>query len=208
MTDSSRIRGFLLQSPKPHLVRVSTLDGEPHELRPGRSYSKCADTIAALDIELIECLDDAGKLQRAMRMSSAEALRSDAAALPKGLEADPNALMLSHFADLIHRAYQHSTEIAFVKLVEVVERIGERSEAIEARLERQEANNRRLQQEAVDDAFERAEEAAEKTANGGGGELLQNLAGAFLNGQMQGAAKTPAVVRPNGANGAGKKGNG
>lgn len=196
MSATNRIRGFLLQSPKPHTVRVSTNDGEPHELKPGRSYAKCADTIAALDVELIECLDDAGKLQRAMRMSSEEALRSDAATLPKGLEADPNALMLSHFADLIHRAYQHSTEIAFVKLVEVVERIGERAEAIEARLERQEASNRRLQQEAVDDAFARAEEAAEQK-DAAGGDLLNNLAGAFLSGQVQGgAAKTPA--RPNG----------
>lgn len=200
MSNANRIRGFLLQAPKPHIVRVSTSDGEPQELKPGRSYAKCADTIAALDIELIECMDDAGKLQRAMRMSSEDAMRSDAAQLPKGLEADPHALMLSHFADLIHRAYQHSTEIAFTKLVEVVERIGERAEAIEARLERQEASNRRLQQEAVDDAFERAEEAAEKTA-AGGGDLLQNLAGAFLSGQNQGgaaAAAKPAPARPNG----------
>lgn len=200
MSAANRIRGFLLQSPKPHIVRVSSNDGEPQELKPGRSYAKCADTIAALDVELIECLDDGGKLQRAMRMSSEEALRSDAATLPKGLEADPNALMLSHFADLIHRAYQHSTEIAFTKLVEVVERIGERAEAIEARLERQEASNRRLQQDAVDDAFARAEEAAEKSG-AEGGDLLNNLATAFLGGQTQAAAK-PAPARPNG------KGNG
>lgn len=203
MTDASRIRGFLLQSPKPHLVRISTMDGEPHELKPGRSYAKCADTIAALDVELIECLDDGGKLLRALRMSSPDALRSDAAAIPKGLEADPQAMMLTHFANLIHRAYEHSTEIAFSKMVELVERIGDRSEAIESRLERAEAAHRRAVDQQIDDAFERAEETAEKAADGRG-DLLQNLAGAFLNGQMQSAAK-PAPAR---ANGAATKGNG
>lgn len=201
MSDASRIRGFLLQSPKPQMVRVSTVDGEPHELKPGRSYAKCADTIAALDVELIECLDDSGKLLRALRMSSADAMRSDAAATPKGLEADPQALLLSHFANLIHRAYEHSTEIAFSKMVELVERIGDRSEAIEARLERAEAAHRRAVDQQIDDAFERAEETAEKAAEGSG-DLLQNLAGAFLNGQMQGAAK------PAPANGAARKGSG
>jgi hypothetical protein len=203
MTDASRIRGFLLQSPKPQLVRITTNDGEPHELKPGRSYAKTADTIAALDVDLIECLDDAGKLLRALRMSSPDALRSDAAAMPKGLEADPQAMMLTHFANLIHRAYEHSTEIAFSKMVELVERIGDRSEAIEARLERAEAAHRRAVDQQIDDAFERAEETAEK-AKEGSGDLLQNLAGAFLNGQMQSAAK-PAAARA--ANGAGK-GNG
>lgn len=198
MTVANRIRGFLLQSPKPQLVRISTNDGEPHELKPGRSYAKCADTIAALDVELIECLDDTGKLLRALRMSTAEAMRSDAATTPKGLEADPQALMLTHFANLIHRAYEHSTEIAFSKMVELVERIGDRSEAIEARLERAEAAHRNAVNQQIDDAFDRAEEAAEKTAEGGG-DLLQNLAQGFLSGQMQSAAKPAAPARPNGA---------
>jgi hypothetical protein len=198
MTAANRIRGFLLQSPKPFSVRITTADGEIHELKPGRSYAKCADTIAALDVELIECLDDAGKILRAMRMSSAEAMRSDAAETPKGLEADPQALMLTHFANLLHRAYEHSTEIAFSKMVELVERIGDRSEAIEARLERAEAAHRRAVDQQIDDAFERAEEAAEKNANGQG-DLLQNLAGAFMSGQAQGGAAKPTPARANGA---------
>jgi hypothetical protein len=197
MTVANRIRGFLLQAPKPHLVRIATNDGEPHELKPGRSYAKCADTIAALDVELIECLDDAGKLLRAMRMSSVEAMRSDAASTPKGLEADPQALMLTHFANLIHRAYEHSTEIAFSKMVELVERIGDRSESIEARLERAEAAHRRAVDDQIDDAFQRAQELAEKNESGSG-DLLQNLAGAFMSGQMQGAAKPAATAKPNG----------
>lgn len=181
----SRIRGFLLQQPKPTLVRVSN-DGEPQDIKPGKSYAKCAETISALRPELVECIGADGKILRAMRMDSPEATRSDAATIPAGLQADPNALMLTHFANLLHRAYEHSTEIAFTKMVEFVERMGDRSESIEQRLERSEAANRRLVNDQIDDAFERAAEVAEaaKTADASG-DLLQQMTGAFLSGQMQ-----------------------
>jgi hypothetical protein len=185
----SRIRGFLLQLPKPAKVMLHTSDGEPVELKlQGRSYAKIAETIEARGVELVECFDANGVLLRAMRVATVEAQRSDAAAIPAGIEHDPQALMLTHFANLLHRAYEHSTEIAFTKIVELMDRLGDRSEAIEARLERTEANNRRLHQEQIDDAFERAEEeAARKEAEGGG--LVEQLAGAFLGGQANGAAK-------------------
>lgn len=184
----ARIRGWLLQQPKPHLVRVSSGDGEPQELRPGRSYAKCAESIAALGPDLVECLDGDGKLLRAMRLDVPDATRSDAAELPAGLASDPHALLLTHFANLLHRAYEHSTEIAFVKLVEVVERVGDRAEAIEQRLERAEAANRRMAQDQIDDALERANE---KTAEAAGGDMLQQMAGAFLSGHMQKGAAAP-----------------
>lgn len=199
-----RIRGFLLQLPKPHLVRL-TGDGEPQDIKPGKSYAKCADTIAALNPDLIECLDADGKVLRAARMSAADGHRSDAAALPVGLESDPNALMLTHFANLIHRAYEHSTEIAFTRLVELTERMNDRSESIEQRLERSEAANRRLLQEQVDDAFERAQEHAANAE--GGGDLVNQMAGAFLSGSMnKPAAAAAAAPKPNGqkTNGASK----
>ena len=191
-----KIRGFLLQLPKPSLVRI-TGDGEPQELKPGKSYTKTADTICALGPELIEVLDSDGKVIRAMRTDTEDAQRSDAAAIPAGLTADPGALMLTHFANLLHRAYEHSTEIAFTRLVELTERMNDRSEAIEQRLERTEAANRRLLQDQVDDAFERAQEAAEKAQEGGtGGELVQQMAGAFLSGQL--TSKPGVRSAPNG----------
>lgn len=193
--NAARIRSFLLQHPKPSIVRVSG-DGEPQELRPGRSYARCAETIAALGIDLIECLDSEQKLLRALRVSTSDAQRSDAAALPTGLEADPSALMLTHFANLIHRAYEHSTEVAFSKMVDLVERINDRSEAIETRLERAEAQHRRTVEDQIDDAFERARELGEK-AETGDGDLLSQMASAFMGG-AQPAAK------PNGKTANGK----
>lgn len=182
----SRIRGFLLQLPKPHAVRVSG-DGEPQTLKPGRSYAKLADTIAALSPDLVECLDKEGNVLRATRLDDEDAQRSAAAPIPDGLKADPHALMLTHFADLVHRAYAHSTEIAFTKMVEVFDKMNDRSESIERRLERAEADRRVLLQEQVDAEFERAEEVAARAAESGEG-LGQQLIGGFLSGQMNGKA--------------------
>jgi len=198
----SRIRGFLLQLPKPALVRLTTGDGEPTELKLQKSFAKTAESIAALGSELIEALDGSGKVLRAMRTDTAEAQRSEAPTLPAGLAADPNALLLAHFAGLLHRAYEHSTEIAFTKMVEIVDKMGDRSEQIEMRLERAEAQNRRLINEQIDDAFERAREVAERTAEeGAGGDLLSQMGSAFLSGQLQ--PRAPA--QPNGkSNGKGQ----
>lgn len=195
--NAGRIRGFLLQLPKPHTVRV-TGDGEPQELRPGRSYAKLADTIAALAPDLIELLDKDGAVIRAARMDAEEAHRSDAAPMPEGLKADPNALMLTHFANLVHRAYEHSSEIAFSKLVELVDKMNDRADGIEQRLERAESRNRALLQDQVDAEFERAQEvAAAAGASGGEGDLGQQLVGSFLSGAMNGKA-AGAKPAPNG----------
>ena len=200
--NAARIRGFLLQLPKPHTVRV-TGEGEPQDLKPGKSYAKLAETIVALSPDLLECLDSGGKILRAIKLDQQESHRSDAAAVPPELAGDPQAAMMTHFANLLHRAYEHSTEIAFVKLVEVFDIVNERSASIEQRLERTEALNRRLADERREDAIERAEEQAEAAvaaAASGGGDLLTNIAGAFLNGQALGAtgAKPPVRAQPNG----------
>lgn len=204
----AKIRGFLLQHPKPNLVRLHG-DGEPQDLKPGKSYAKTAESIAAIAPDLIEALDAGGKLLRAMRTTDAEFEQRVDVPVPQLLAMDSNAAMLTHFANLLAGAYKHSTDVAFTKLVEVVERIGDRAEAIESRLERQEALNRRQQQQYVDDALAAAEELAEKAreeaeAAGGKDELLSNLAGAFLGGmggKAQAAPKPPAKT-----NGAAPKG--
>lgn len=194
-----RIRGFLLQQPRPHVVRVSTDGGEPQELKTsGRSYAKLSETIIALGHELIECLDSEGKVIRAHRLTSADTRSAEPPALPAVISQDPQAAMLMLFANLLHRAYEHSTEVAFTKMVEFVERMGDRSDSIEQRLERTEAANRRLVQDQVDDALERAAEQAAEAAQGGNGGLLQQMAGAFMSGQMQNAASKPPV-KANGA---------
>lgn len=199
----TRIRNFLIQQPKPISVRV-VVDGDPHEIKlGGRSYQKLAETIEAMNGEQLQCLGAEGQLIRAVRLDDADAQRSEAAPIPAGLQADPQALMLTHFANLLHRAYEHSTEIAFVKMVEAFDRINDRSASIEQRLERAEALARRLRDEQVQDAFERAEEVAEQAGQDGNENFVSTLANAFVSGQMNRAAG--GVGKPNGkANGAAK----
>ena len=181
----ARIRGWLLQLPKPASVRVTTGDGEPQTVKPGKSYAKCAESIAALGGELVECLDSEGNILRALRTSSSDAQRSDAAEVPAALAADPHALMLTHFANLLHRAYEHSTEIAFVKLAEIVDKMGDRSDSIEQRLERSESAYRRLVNEQIEEAYERAQQAVEEAdAKKDEGGLVEQMAGAFMSGAM------------------------
>lgn len=201
----SRIRGFLLQAPKPAVVRVTTSEGEVQEIKQ-RSYSKCAETIEALGVDLIECLDADGKVLRAIKTDTPEGRRSDAAAVPDVIAQDPTAAMLTHCANLIHRAYEHSSEMAFNKLVELVDRMNDRSESIERRLERAEGESRRLRDAQVADAFERAEDIAARAAEAGTGDgtdFMAQMAAAFMGGKSQ--PKPPAVaVKANGANGKGQ----
>lgn len=184
----AELRGWLLQQPKPAVIRC-TIDGEVEELKPGKSWAKTAETIAALQPELLQAYDAAGKLIRATRFEAEPSGKRAAAAppeLPALLATDPHAALLHHFATLLHRAYEHSTQVAFEKLVDVVERQGDRADAIEQRLERTEARARRLQDDQVDDAYARAEElAAEATTSGSDAEFKNHLMQAFLSGQMQ-----------------------
>ena len=187
-TPSWNIRGYLMAHPKPATVRVTNSDGEIKSIKRGStSWQKLADTVAALGPELIECLDESDEIVRAVRPER-ELQRSQAADIPKGLEADPSALLLTHFANLIHRAYEHSVEIAFNKLVDLTDRFNERSEGIERRLERSEATGRQLQQERIDDLLDRAQDAAANAvADGGDGQqaMLASMLQSFLGGAMQ-----------------------
>jgi hypothetical protein len=199
--NTSKVRGFLLQSPKPHSVRLTGAELDDPKVIKVRNYSKAAETIEAIGAELVECLDSDGNLLRALKLNDRDAHRSDAAAIPAGIEQDPNALMLTHFANLLHRAYEHSSEIAFNKLCEFVDIINQRTSSIEARLERTEAAHRRTVEEQVQDAYDRAEEIAEKAKEESAGNgLAEQMLGSFASGILQ--PKPPA--RNGAGNGAAK----
>ena len=189
----SRIRGFLVKLPMPARFRVTSGDAEPQEIKPARSHARTAETIEALGVDVVECLDKDGALLRALRLTDPETHRSDAAETPKGIEVDPTALMLTHFANLLHRAYEHSTEIAFTRLIELAERLSSHTESIEARLAQTETLLRREQSERLDDAYERASEALAK--GDGSDPLVQQMMAAFMSAKM---GQPPAPARSNG----------
>jgi hypothetical protein len=179
-----QIRNFLICQPAPEVIRITSGDGLVQEMKPGRrSRSKLAETIEATDPALIECLGKQGELLRALRPNDETRGRSAEAPPPvKGLEGDPQAAMMSHFANLLHRAYEHATDVAFEKLIDLVERMDARTSAIEQRLERTEANYRREQQDRIDDLYDRAEEHAEQAQNGGKDAILNTLVTSAVNG--------------------------
>lgn len=203
--DVGKVRGFILQLPKPTTVRISTAEGPTDELKVGRqSFMRLAETICAINPDLIECLDKDGELTRAMRPESMpdDQGESRAVELPEALAGDPNAAMITHFANLLHQAYRHSTEIAFTKLVDLVDRIDSRSDSIERRLERAEADHRSALHEQIDSELDRAEEASRLAKEGkpeGEGQAMEMMQ-AMLAGMSQAGAKASQKVPtpPNG----------
>lgn len=178
---TGRIRNFLLQNPKPTHIRLVSEDGLTDDIQVGKQpFVRLAESIIAVSPEMVQCLDKNKNLIRAMSLHDQEARRSDAAEIPEGLKADPTALMLTHFANLLHRAYEHSTEIAFDKLVELVDRIDARSENTERRLEALEEEHRDTLREQAETELERAREEA---AGAGG---ATGLIGSFMQGAMAG----------------------
>ena len=125
MMSSWALRNFLLKQPRPDLVRMRLPDGEVQELKPtnrGRSLHKTAMSIHAMAPERVECLDAEGRILRAIRTDVEPSTSEDAPTAPGCLTDDPETARLTHFANLLHRAYEHSTSVAFTKLIELVER--------------------------------------------------------------------------------------
>lgn len=205
MHDHWQIRNFLIRNPHPAVIRL-TSDGIVQEMKPGRkSRAKIAESIAATEPDLIECLDADGVLLRAMKPDPDIARSAKAPEVVEGLKGDPQAALMSHFANLIHRAYEHSTDIAFTKFVELVQILESRMEATDSRMERLEANLRREQQDRIDDLWDRAEE---KAANGDDtmkNQIVSQLFSGVMQGQHEQAA---AAARKAAAAGAKAKSNG
>lgn len=205
MIETGAIRGWLLRRPKLVLVRISDDNGMAHEVAPAGEMARVAETIAAMRPNLLEGLDKDGKLVRALRCDDDNDSKraSDAAPMiPAAIAADPHALMITHFANLLHRAYEHSTAVAFSKMVELVQLQNERSGSIETRLERTEANYRRALHDQIDAQFDLAEDAASKAGGEGDAKqaMMEAFIGPFIQAQMANAARPPAPSngRPNG----------
>lgn len=200
--NSWNIRKFLLQQPRASVVRLVSNDSDPQEIKTDRckSWSKVADTVLAVAPEVVELLDSKGNLIRAWRFEEFDQPRSnEKAPVPEVISNDPETARLTHFADLLHRAYEFSTELAFNKLVDLVERIDARSDSIEQRLERAEAAHRRAMNDRLEDAWDRVEEKAEEA---GTPDLKDQIMASWMQGAMQGKGAKPPP--PNGAGNNGK----
>lgn len=201
--DEKELRSFLVKMPRPAKVLVKTEDDDVHELLPptgkGSSWANVAHSIAALDPTIVECHDAEGKLLRATRCEESKLATTEAATLPV-MHSDPETARITHFANLLHRAYQFSTEVAFNKMTELYGMNNDRMMALETRLERSEANYRREMQTRLDEAFDRAdalaEEAERQAKEGAPGDPLTMFAQQFIAAQQESQQPPP---KPNGA---------
>jgi hypothetical protein len=175
-----KIRSWLMKQPRPHAVRVMTLDGEINDVRipPNPRWVDVAQTIDSLEIATLEAHDENGALLRAERYGEEPELLPDTSGpvpIPPALANDPETARTTHVANLLARAYEHSTNVAFDKLVQLFEIVNARSERMEERLERAE--------ERRDFEFEarlRGEAATQPDAAHG---ILQALANGVTAGQ-------------------------
>lgn len=178
--------------PRPAIVRVTSANGETQKLTvvPGAVWVGIAESIRALQPDLIEALDATGGFLRAVRPAEmAHDKEDDEAAAVSSLAADPENARLITFAKLLAEAYKHSTETAFNKMVDLFEAVNRRSESLEKSLE---ATQRILQRTVT---AEIAQNAADPAA---GGSVLEQLLAAFLSGQQQGAVATAPAPQPRG----------
>lgn len=196
--DVNALRSFLVASPKPAKVVVTNTLGDQQEVLPptgvgGVTWAGVARTIETLDPALVEVFDADNKLIRAQRFDSGPT--KEAGVLPDILARDAESARLALFAQLLAGAYKFSVETAFQKMVDIFDRLDQRQERVERRLEHAESQYRKLMQEQVDDAFDEAAEVA-KQAEAAKADPLAGIIQSFAGGAAQGVAA--AAPSPNG----------
>lgn len=181
------VRSFLLQQPRASLIRLSSGDGVPQEIKIGnRSLARIAETIVALEPERIELLDKDGAIIRALRWDHAPEAPPEPVVppIPAVLAQDPESARLTHFANLLAGAYRHSTQVAFDKIAEFLQQVMQHTQSVEHRLEMVESDHRRAEREAIEAERDHAEELAELMSKAAGGDdaFGQQMAQMFMQG--------------------------
>lgn len=178
MGDSAYWRNFCMRSPRPALVRVLSAEGSNDiQIEPEQNWARLGDTIDALDPDRVELYTENEVLLRAEKRKVPR--NEQYVRMPDGLHKDPEAARLMHFADLLHRAYAHSTEVAFNRIVDIVSMQQETNRELAQRAEKAERDKLRYLQELI--TLRGGAVAGE--GEGGG---LESLLQAFMGGMAQG----------------------
>lgn len=127
--DSQRVkkfRNFLMRQPRPVACRVQTEDGEhDYQIVAETNFANLAEQLDSLEPLKVTVFDEKGTPIRAWRKDDGAPAggRPSMIELPEGIKGDPSAAMLLHFGNLIARAYEHSTEVAFDRLATLLETV-------------------------------------------------------------------------------------
>jgi len=182
------LENWLRRRPRPSRLRMTLASGDLRELscESVRSWAVVAQSVSALDPDVIEALDASGAIIRVL--SPDDMVKPERAAAPppppapKVLSQDPETRRLEVVAGLLADAYRHSTEVAFGRMVDLFAAVNERSEHLEKSLENMHKLMRRALQDQYDDAVEAAAQVQQPQKDGFG---LEDLAKAFVGGTAQ-----------------------
>jgi hypothetical protein len=180
------MRAWLLIQPRPAYLQITAADHSSHRLdiANGVHWIQVAQSVMALDPEVVECFAADGKTLRVIKPKEKRGADDDDDDDEVIEVSDPETQRLVVFARLIAEAYRHSTDVAFAKMVDIVEAATRRQESLERSLE--------TAQKILTKAA--AEQIADEAASGGmsKGSLLEQMIGAFVSSQ-QAAQKAGAV---------------
>jgi hypothetical protein len=184
-----QLRGWLLMQPRAESIRL-TCGKDIRALSPkGQTFMKLAKTIEAMSPDLIEAVDAAGGLLRAVRPADVDDdddAPPAATAIVPVVPFDAETERFKLVAQLLAEAHRDS----YNALVHICDSNQRRAES----LERTANHYERMRRDELEDRLDEARELAE-SAQAQGGPLAQ-LASQFLGGQQMGAA---AAAKPNGA---------
>lgn len=223
MNGARAIRSWLITVPRPAFCRVTDASEAQHEvtLGPATNWARAAETIEALEPVRLEALDEKKGLIRATKYDpSGEEETDDGHTVPAAprfampplpASSDPETVRLITFAGLIADAYRHSTEVAFARMVDVFQSCNARAETAERMAHETMAMLREAWLENVEtraqaiDAVNEANEAAASAGGGEPGDLITDIAKAFVGGAdlggKQASAPTPPATPPGKTNG-------
>lgn len=209
MPDAWAVRGWLMTMPRPTSVRLTLKDGTRNELVCGaQPWARIAQTIIALEAQVLEALDTDARLVRAAKISEIIAGGSDeeeAACSSTGVSAPPAVMppnvekgmmaVLDKFGTLLAGAYQHAVTIAFDQMVAVVNIQTNATVSMQRELMQARVESRKLERELIEQAFEQAEQSGEA------GDMLRQLISGYMQGQASriAGAATTAVAGKAGA---------
>jgi hypothetical protein len=204
---TEQLRKWLMQQPRPHSVRVTSLDGGVHDVVCGTPWTNTADTVASLQPEHLQALNAEKQTIRALRVADLSedwspddekpVRRPPPPAMPEfaipAAAMDPESARFVLFARLLSEAYKHSTQVAFEKLSDIVEAMARRAEAGDRA---REAVNRAHVKMLEEQIKALGEEPAEQP-----NDLMGAIVSSALGGMMQG--KAAAAAAPASSNGKG-----
>ena len=137
MGSTNAVRAWLLIMPRPKSLRL-TCDGEFRNIPVTSTWAATAQSIEALDADLVEALDDEGNVLRAIKPESLEdepdKPNETNTAISKAIAIDGETERFRLFATLISDAYKYGYEVAFTKMVELFAAVNSRTESIEKSL--------------------------------------------------------------------------